>query len=298
MKRNFLGIFFICLSILISLANIFSVKITGAVIGLEIKSSFLILLTFLFFFIGIFSLGNLEKRILNYAKVLALAGTTVYMGHRIHHTAKEDAEKSKPDIESVRVVSSWKTPQGKFERTYRWDETLDKVEEKYQIPKGLLKGLAMRESYGDPLRLNESGDGGAGLFMFQPGTAREMGLKVYGTSKRVGSDKKHGEELKELMIKNNSNYEKMAEFDERFHIEKSSDAAGAYLKKLHNRYGSWDKALSAYNQGRPAPNSEETKHVKAVREYQSYYNERDKRGDTYTSPKVNAKRFANKRAKR
>ena len=30
---------------------------------------------------------------------------------------------------------------------------------------------------------------------------------------------------------------------------------------------SWDKALSAYNQGRPAPNASETKHVKAVNEY-------------------------------
>src|SRR3989344_4726976 len=98
------------------------------------------------------------------------------------------------------------TTEGKFERTYRWDKILDEIEEKHQIEKGLLKALGMRESYGDPLRLNESGDGGAGLFMFQPGTAEYCGLQVYGNSNKMGVDKSHGKELKKLIKENKNNF--------------------------------------------------------------------------------------------
>lgn len=39
------------------------------------------------------------------------------------------------------------------------------------------------------------------------------------------------------------------EVDERYHIEKATEAACKYLKKLHKRFGSWANAAAAYNIG-------------------------------------------------
>jgi len=273
-KRKVFGLVLVSISIFLSLANIFSVKITGAVVGINIASSLLTIITFVFFFGGLLFLSSLEKKL---AALAISAGIVVGgIGYKIH------SDRDKQYIEDTKITSSWKTTQGKFERTYRWDDVLDKVEKKYNIPKGILKGLAMRESYGDPLRLNEGKDGGAGLFMFQPRTAKLYGLKIYGSSNKSGADYKHGAELRKLIAKNKNDYTKMGKIDERFDIEKAANAAGRYLRDDYNRYRSWnrklswDKALSAYNQGRPAPNPKDTKHVQAVREYQKYYKKRDK----------------------
>ena len=48
---------------------------------------------------------------------------------------------------------------------------------------------------------------------------------------------------KELGLETNN------EVDERFHLEKSTEAACKYLKKLKNRFGSWTMAAAAYNMG-------------------------------------------------
>src|SRR3989338_5590536 len=207
---------------------------------------------------------------------LGLAGLVLAGGmYGIYNLKNSSKEEQKDKRIVVPITSSDWTTKGKFERTYRWDKILDEKEEKYKIEKGLLKALAMRESYGDPLRLNESGDGGAGLFMFQPGTAKYCGLDVYGNSDKMAVDKSHGKELRKLIKENKNNYGKMAKIDERFDVYKSSDAAAKFLKRLYNKHNSWDKALSAYNRGQPARNSSQTSHVKFIRQYQDYYNHRD-----------------------
>ncbi|MEK6940442.1 MAG: transglycosylase SLT domain-containing protein [Nanoarchaeota archaeon] len=159
----------------------------------------------------------------------------------------------------------------RFVRTLRWDETISKAEEKYNIEKGLLAGLIMQESMGDPLSLNESNDGGAGLMMFQPGTARNYGLKVIGSSNKTGRDTDHGKQLRKLVDTQDRNYQVLAEIDERFDVNKSIDAGAKYLHDLHASHDSWDMALSAYNKGKPVRRPNSTQHVKSTRRFQWYY---------------------------
>ncbi|WP_430812286.1 MULTISPECIES: lytic transglycosylase domain-containing protein [unclassified Carboxylicivirga] len=66
--------------------------------------------------------------------------------------------------------------------------------------------------------------GAVGLWQFMRATAREYGLEVNG------------------------------EVDERYHIEKSTEAACKYLKKMHDHYGSWTLSAAAYNAGRSGIN--------------------------------------------
>ena len=162
---------------------------------------------------------------------------------------------------------------GRFLRTLRWDKVISDTEKRYNIPEGLLAGLAMRESHGNPLELNSGGDGGAGLFMFQPGTARHVGLKIYGSSTRTGRDRHHGDRLRNLVRKYAWDYQTLAGVDERFDVVKSTDKAAEYLVGFYNRFGNWDKALSAYNRGprRVARNPMSTTHVRMTKLYQRYY---------------------------
>jgi hypothetical protein len=282
------GIAFVVISIVFSLANIISVKMTGAVVGVEVKSSLLIILSFVFFFVGLLFLSRVGKGL----AALVLTGAGVYAGHKLLNPSKNYEKVNKEhieNVETVKITAPYSTDEGRFQRTYRWDKILDETEDKYELPKGILKGLAMQESYGDPLRLNMRKDGGAGLFMFQPRTAKNYGLKVYGTSNKSSADTIHGGELKGLIKKNKYDYTKMAKIDERFDVRKAADAAARYLKDDYKRYGNWDKVLSAYNQGRPAPNAKDTEHVKKVTNFQEYYNQRDKRDHKYIAQKVDTK---------
>lgn len=170
----------------------------------------------------------------------------------------------------IKETNKW-SDKGRFLRQFRWDCAVSEVEKKYNIPDGLLSGLGMQEGGGDPLSLNSGNDGGAGNWMFQPGTAKQYGLKVFGTSRRTGRDRNHGWKLAKLVEKENWNYSDLSSIDERFSIPKSADAAGRYLRDLYNRYGDWDKAISAYNLGRPWSHPKRTTHVKCTRKYQKQY---------------------------
>lgn len=174
------------------------------------------------------------------------------------------------DLSSVRESNMY-SPRGKFLRTYRWDNIITETERRYGLEEGILAGLIMRESFGNPLQLNLSKDGGAGLMMFQPGTARAYGLEIYGDSHTTGRDRHHGQKLAELVREHEYDYAELAAIDERFDVVKSTDAAARYLRDMYRQHGSWNKALSAYNRGRPARRPGKTRHVRMTRTYQRHY---------------------------
>ena len=80
-----------------------------------------------------------------------------------------------------------------------------------------LKYLMVIESNVDPCI--KSSAGAAGLWQFMPVSGREYGLEI------------------------NDN------IDERYHIEKATRAACAYLKKSYTRFGDWMTVAAAYNGG-------------------------------------------------
>lgn len=79
------------------------------------------------------------------------------------------------------------------------------------------KYLAVIESNLNPLAVSPAG--AVGIWQFMKGTATESGLEVN------------------------------AEIDERYNIEKSTEAAAAYLKKAYEKFGSWTMAAASYNAG-------------------------------------------------
>lgn len=78
------------------------------------------------------------------------------------------------------------------------------------------KYLAVAES---SLRNVQSSASAKGFWQFRKAAAKELGLEI--------ND----------------------EVDERYHVEKATKAACGYLKKLHQRFGSWANAAAAYNVG-------------------------------------------------
>ncbi|MDE7074047.1 MAG: lytic transglycosylase domain-containing protein [Odoribacter sp.] len=79
------------------------------------------------------------------------------------------------------------------------------------------KYLAVIESRLDPLAVSPVG--AVGTWQLMKGTAQELGLEVN------------------------------SEVDERYHLEKATRAAAAYLKKAYEKFGSWTLAAAAYNAG-------------------------------------------------
>jgi hypothetical protein len=102
-----------------------------------------------------------------------------------------------------------------LKRANKYFPTIEKILQEEGVPDDF-KYLAVIESALENVR---SPKGAKGFWQIMPGTAREYGLEV------------------------NSNV------DERYHIEKSTRVACAYLKKEKKRLGSWTLAAASYNRG-------------------------------------------------
>ncbi|MVM34819.1 transglycosylase SLT domain-containing protein [Spirosoma sp. HMF4905] len=93
---------------------------------------------------------------------------------------------------------------------------INPILEKYGIPDDF-RYVPLAESALRPKAVSRAG--AAGYWQLMPGTARDLGLKV---GKRI---------------------------DERFNVQKATDAACRYLRALYNQLGSWSLVAAAYNAG-------------------------------------------------
>jgi len=97
----------------------------------------------------------------------------------------------------------------------RYFPVIEPILKKNNIPDDF-KYLAIAES---GLRNVSSPAGAKGLWQFMLPIAKDLGLEVYD------------------------------EVDERYHLEKSTQAACDYINRLHKRFGNWINAAAAYNVG-------------------------------------------------
>ena len=103
-----------------------------------------------------------------------------------------------------------------IKRANRYFPRIEKVLKDNGIPDDF-KYLVLAES---DLKNSVSPAGAVGIWQLLKGTTRDYGLEV-----------------------NN-------EVDERYHLEKSTQAAAEFLKDAHDLFGSWTMAAAAYNMGR------------------------------------------------
>jgi membrane-bound lytic murein transglycosylase D len=103
-----------------------------------------------------------------------------------------------------------------LKRGHRWLPRIKKVFEEYEIPSDLMY-LSVIES---DLQNKVSPSKAVGFWQLLKGTAKDFRLEVN------------------------------SEVDERYHPIKSTEAAAKYLKKAHQKFGTWTNAAASYNIGR------------------------------------------------
>ena len=103
-----------------------------------------------------------------------------------------------------------------LQRRPRWEARVRAWLREEGVPEDFVYLLAAESGF-QPTAFSSSG--AAGLWQFMPATAREHGLRVD------------------------------AQIDERYHAEKATRTAAAYLKNAYAQTGSWFLAAAAYNMG-------------------------------------------------
>jgi len=103
-----------------------------------------------------------------------------------------------------------------FKRAHRWFPIIEPILAEYGIPDDF-KYLAVIES---GLANVVSPSGAAGYWQFLKGTAKDYGLEVD------------------------------SDVDERYHVEKSTEAACKYLLESYSKFGNWTLVAAAYNAGK------------------------------------------------
>lgn len=136
----------------------------------------------------------------------------------------------------------------RIHRTERWRPIINTVEDIYGIPRDIIYAVVMNESYGDPVQPNATGDGGLGLVHFQPRTARDYGLDIHGSSRRV-RDRRHGRQLVKIIRDCKYDTNCLLEYDDRAHPIKNIDAIARYLKDGYERKRTWEGAVQTINPG-------------------------------------------------
>lgn len=183
-------------------------------------------------------------------------------------------------LEAQIPINALSSFENMYERIHIYNDLFDDLENTYDLPRGILAGLAMQESQGFPTKLAYNGDGGAGLLQIQPGVMKDLGKKTWGSSRRVGVDTVNGRELKTLKRDLEDNIVALSVADDRFNPYLNSLAAATHLKtykeSLERRGTYSDKLLiDAYNKGAwSAHLSENSLHVRRTYNYVKQYNEK------------------------
>lgn len=128
---------------------------------------------------------------------------------------KNNRFKGDPEVEKKYFEHVTKDGRYKLRR-----KIIERVAERHEVPAKLLEAMCFLESGCQPDKINARTEAG-GYFQFLPGTAKKYGLAI----------------------------NKKKDIDERNHLGKSADAAAEYLADLHERFGQWGLALSAYAGG-------------------------------------------------
>ncbi|MEM4396886.1 MAG: transglycosylase SLT domain-containing protein [Candidatus Woesearchaeota archaeon] len=135
--------------------------------------------------------------------------TETYYSYKIYENTKQREK-------VISKYNDWILKKLKFSGRFLEDIYFSSL--KYNVPFYVSLGIFLLENDGKIDSYNPSTDD-AGIYQFQRNTAKELGLIV--------------------------NFE----IDERFHPEKSIDAAIRYMKSLYNQFERWDLTMLAYNQG-------------------------------------------------
>lgn len=129
-----------------------------------------------------------------------------------------------------------------FIRGLRFKNITDAVEDRYNLPNGIIFAIMTEESNGVDLLPNSLGDGGFGLCHMQPSVAHEFGLKIYKNCKGLkcngkhkscckvsGVKQNHARDLKNLILRLNKDRKKLIQYDDRLNPIINIDAVGRML---------------------------------------------------------------------
>jgi membrane-bound lytic murein transglycosylase D len=130
------------------------------------------------------------------------------------------------DREQIIIAYNHSTSFMHIKRANRYFPIIEPILKQNGIPDDF-KYLAVIESSLDPRAI--SGAGAAGFWQFMPKTAEQFGLEV--------ND----------------------EIDERYHIEKSTEAACKYFKSAFKKYNNWTTVAASYNAGMGRISEEQSK---------------------------------------
>lgn len=196
------------------------------------------------------------------------------------------------------------TIEGKMIRTLRFKNIADAVEDRYNLPKGILLPLIFIESNGVEYLGNASGDGGFGLIHTQPNIARSYGLKVYedcnslvcnserGCKDADGNYQNHAEGLKnyiqEYKKENSFDRKTLAEKDERLNHLLNIDMigrmfalsmSGPRIKIMGQELDPFESAVYKFHVGFPkkfsakdSPEKKRKKEIKNKKSFNKYQN--------------------------